>query len=233
MKSMVLAFFVLCSAMVATVHAAEFSANMTLVMSGQQTYGKIYYKNTETNRQEIVGMVYIYKHPASYMLFPDTKRYVVNDIEEQKKNNPMIGVDNYEEWFDKNNMKVTGRENLQNFECVIYEGDIKTSEDRPSVPMKLWYSTKLEYPIKSEKTTTIPIPGKITSVLENIEMDKQPDSLFEIPSGYTQAKNMQEAMGMGGFQVPTGTKPGELPSREDVEEAVKSAKEMMKNAQGQ
>ena len=233
MKRTALAFFVLCFAWIATASAAEFSADMVIAMSGQKSSGKIFYKNTKANRQEIMGMISIYQHPVSYMLFPDTKRYVINDIEEQKKNNPMVDVDDFEQWFKKNDMKRVGEETLQGYMCTVYEGDLKINENEPPMDMKLWYSSKLGYPVKSETTLPAPLSGKMTSTLENIDMSKQPDSLFEIPSGYTQAKSMQEAMGMGGFPMPAGGEAGEMPSPEDMQEMMKSVQEMMKKAQGQ
>ena len=63
--------------------------------------------------------------------------------------------------------------------------------------------------------------------------DKQPNELFEVPSGYSEAKNTQEAMGMGGFSMPTRGQAGEMPSREDMQEMMKSAQEMMKRTQGE
>jgi hypothetical protein len=232
MKRSALSLFVLCFALIATASAAEFSADMAMVISGQKSSGKIFYKNTKTNRQEIMGMISIYKHPVSYMLFAETKRYVINDIEEQKKNNPMVDVDNYEQWFEKNNMKKVGKETIQDYQCIVYEGDLKVSENQPPMAMKFWYSTKLGYPIKIMSTLPAPLSRKMTSTLENIEMGKQPDSLFEIPSGYTEAKSMQEAMGMGGFPMPVGGGTSETPSREDVQKMMKSVQEKMKGAQG-
>lgn len=233
MKRIALVFFVLCFASIAAASAAEFSADVAMVMGGQKSSGKIFYKNTKTTRQEIMGMISIYKHPVSYTLFPDTKRYIVNDLEEMKKNNPMAGVDDFDQWLKGSNMKKVGEETLQGYPCTVYEGNMKISENQPAMAMKLWYSMKLGYPVKSESTLPSPMSGKMTSTLENIKTGKQPDSLFEIPAGYTQAKNAQEAMGMGGFMMPSGIEEGEMPSREEMQEMMKSMQEMMKQTQGQ
>ena len=66
----------------------------------------------------------------------------------------------------------------------------------------------------------------------NVKIGKQPNELFEIPSGYSEAKNTQEAMGMGGLGMPTGGDSGEMPSREDIQKMIKSTQEKMKGAQG-
>ena len=227
MKRVTIALSILCFAMIATASAAEFSADMAIVMSGQKSSGKIYFKDSKTNRQEAMGTITIYKHPASYMLFSDTKRYVVSDLEELKKSSPMAGVDDFEQWFDINKMKKVGQETIQGFKCAVYEGDFRPEETQPAMAMKLWYSTKLAYPIKTEINLPAPLSGKMTSTLENITVGKQPDSLFEIPSGYAQAKSMEDAMGMGGFTMPTGSGTGEMPSREEMEEMMKSMQEMM------
>ena len=61
--------------------------------------------------------------------------------------------------------------------------------------MKIWYSEKLEYALKMNIKLPEPV-GTISSYLENIKVEKQADSLFEIPTGYSKVNSIQEAMGI-------------------------------------
>lgn len=232
MKKVFLVAVILCFAFAAAASADQFSADTKMTMMGQTTIGKIYFKDIKTNRQEMMGMAIIYEHPVSYQLFESTKQYVITDVEELKRQNPMLDVEDYEEFIEKNMEKV-GSETLQGYKCGVYEGDIAVTPDTPSVSMKLWYSEKLEYPIKSEVELGSPM-GKMITILENIKIGKQPGTLFKIPSGYTEAKSVQEAMGMGGFGMPTGGgDSAEMPPQEDMEEMMRQAQEMMKGMQNQ
>ncbi len=78
--------------------------------------------------------------------------------------------------------------------------------------------------------------GKVITHLEKITVGKQPESLFSIPSGYVEAKTMEEAMGMpdmGSFMkgidteknLPAGNK---MPSPEELDKMMKKMQEMMK-----
>ena len=237
MKRKVLVFFVMCFAFIATASAVEFSADMVTEVMGMKTNGKIYFKNNKTQRTDMnmmgMKMTQIIKYPKTYQIFTGAKKYVVSDIEETKKQNPMVGADSFEEFIKINNFRKAGTETVEGYECVIYEGNVTIAKDQPATSMKLWYSSKLDYPVKTEVTMPAPMSGKVTGVTKNIKTGKQPNELFEIPSGYSEAKNTQEAMGMGGFGMPTGADSGETPSLEDIQEMMKSAKEMMKGAQGQ
>jgi hypothetical protein len=93
--------------------------------------------------------------------------------------------------------------------------------------MKLWYSTKLDYPVKTEMQLPAPMSGTSVSILENIKVGKQPASLFEIPAGYTEAASMQEAMGLGGFSMPSGEGAEEMPSQEQMDQMMQMMQEMM------
>ena len=106
-------------------------------------------------------------------------------------------------------------------------------EEQAPMAMKFWYSTKLEYPVKTEMQLPAPMSGTTVSMLENIKTGNQPASLFEIPSGYTEAASMQEAMGLGGFMMPgaggdtEGGGMGEMPSEEDMGQMMQMLQEMV------
>lgn len=238
MKRIIPAVFVFFFALMATASAVEFSADMTTEVAGMKSPGKIYFKDAKTSRTEMTGMmnmVIITKHPMSYQLFPNTKRYVVIDLEKLKAQNPMADVDNFDKWLEKNNFSKTGAETIQGYDCVIYEGSIDTKSDQQGVPktipVKLWYSKKLGYPIKSESDIGAPM-GKVSSYIENIKTGSQPDSLFEVPSGYTRAQTTQEAMGLGSMGLPSGNSPRQAPTQDQMNDVMNRMKDMMKGRQG-
>ena len=197
MKKIVFTVLALYFTLVSAVIAVEFSADEVTVMAGE-IKGKIYYRNTTTHRNETMGMIMILKYPSMYQIFTDTKKYIVLNMEEalNKSKNPMAGL-SFEEIIKKNNMKKIGTETIQDFDCVIYEGEFTFSEKMPPMHMKIWYSENLEYGLKMDMTLPAPM-GTMSSHLENIKIEKQADALFEIPSGYTKVDSIQEAMGMGG-----------------------------------
>ncbi len=204
--------------------SAEFSADMVMEMFAGPSTGKVYFKDQDVSRTEMMGIISIIKRPNMYQVFPDTKKYIVENLDDMKKENPMADVGSFKEWMQNNNLKKTGSETVQGYDCDIYEGDIKMDEEQPPVHMKLWYSKKLDYPVKQEAELSPPA-GKISYRLENIKVASQPGSLFEIPDGYTQTKDYQEAMGMGGMPSFEGGDEGSMPSQEDME---KMMQEMMK-----
>ena len=199
MKKIFFTVLALYFTLVSTAVSAEFSADEISMLAGEMK-GKVYYKNQKIHRNETMGMIMILKYPTMYQMFSDTKKYIVINMEEalNKSKNPMAGI-SFEEIIKKNNMKKIGSETLQNFDCIIYEGDFVFSKEVPSMHMKIWYSEKLEYALKMDMTLPAPM-GTISSHLENIKVEKQSDALFEIPSGYTKANSIQEAMGMPNFK---------------------------------
>jgi outer membrane lipoprotein-sorting protein len=196
--------------------AAEFSADMKTIVMGMTSSSKIYFKAPKKQRLEMMGMIIITGEPLSYELFEDTKRYVVIDEDELKENSPMADVDDFEEYFKANDFRKVGSETVAGYSCDIYEGSIQFTKDQAATEMTLWYSPKLDYPVKTEAQLPSPMSGTSVSTLENIKIGKQPSSLFELPAGYTQAQSTQEAMGMGNSPMPSGEGSGEMPSQEEM-----------------
>jgi outer membrane lipoprotein-sorting protein len=234
MKKLLIAICVVCFTFAAGVSAEEFSGDSVSVMGGMTVSSKLYYKDFKTFRTEAMGMVIITNGDKNYQIFDDTKKYVVMDVEEYKEQNPMADVDDFEEFVEKNDMKKVGTEKVNGYKCDVYEGSVAYIPEQPAMGMKIWYSPKLDYPVKTESQMPAPMSGTAVSTLENIEIGKQPRSLFEIPAGYTQAQSMQDAMGMGGFSMPSGGEgvgAGEMPSQEQMDQMMKMMQEMMGGAQ--
>jgi hypothetical protein len=229
MKRILFSVFIICFVFAAGA-SAEFSADMNARMAGMTTSSKIYYKNFDTSRTEAMGVIEISRDGKSYQLFEQTKKYVLMHEEELEQQNPLAVADSFDEFVDQNEFKKVGSEKLSGYKCDVYEGSIDI-EGQPPVAMKMWYSSKLEYPVKTE--TQLPGGmGMAVSTLENIKVGKQPDDLFEIPAGYTQAASMQEAMGMGGFEMPSGggdvgSGADEMPSEEEMNQMMQMMQQMM------
>ena len=239
MKKSILTLLVLLIVTLGTsVFADEFSADViTQLPTGKMT-GKLYFKDTDISRNEMMGMVTITKRPLVYQVFSNTKKYHVSNIDNLKEKNPIADSGDFKSWIKKNNMKQIGKETIAGYKCKIYEGDIKSEKSEFVPHIKLWHSKKLNYPIKSEITLPAPI-GKMTTYLENIMVGKQKKSLFSIPPGYVEAQSMQEAMGMpdmGAFtqepstdtNFPSGNR---TPSPKEREKMMKKMQEMMKQMQ--
>jgi outer membrane lipoprotein-sorting protein len=210
----------------ARVHAEEFSADIVTEMQTGSVNGKMYFKNTRVNRNEIMGMINIMKYPQVYQLFTGTKKYHVSDVTELETDGPMAGVADFEIWAKENNLQKTGTESIEGFACDIYEGTIEVDEETgETAPMKIWLSRKLQYPLKSETVMPDPV-GRVVSLVKNIKTGKQPDHLFEIPEGYTRAASMEQAMGMPDMSQFSEEK---MPSAEQMDEMMKQVQEMMKN----
>ena len=216
----------------ARVHAEEFSADIVTDMQTGSVNGKMYFKNTRVNRNEIMGMINIMKYPQVYQLFTGTKKYHISDVTELETDGPMAGVADFEIWAKENNLQKTGTESIEGFVCDIYEGTIDVDEETgETAPMKIWLSRKLQYPLKTE--TLMPPPAsRVLSYVKNIKTGKQPDHLFEIPDGYTRAASMEQAMGMpamGQFSDDQGQMPSSEQMGGMMDEMMKQAQDMMKN----
>lgn len=212
------------------VHAQEFSGDTVTDMHTGSVNGKIYFKNTQMNRNDMMGMITIVNYPDVYQLFKGTKKYHVTTVTELETDDPMAGVTDFEAWAKQNDFKKTGTESIEEFACDIYEGTIEIDQDTgEKVPLKIWLSSKLEYPLKTETLMPQPV-GRVLSVVKNIKTGKQPAHLFEIPEGYTQAPTMEQAMGMPDMSQFSE---GQMPTGEQMENMMKQVQEMMKNMQQQ
>jgi hypothetical protein len=224
MKRSVISAILLSLFLATAANSAEFSADMVMESMGGTHSGKIYFKNQDINRTEMMGVISIFKRPLIYQLFPNTHKYVIMNVDEISKNNPAADAANFKQWIKKNNFKKTGAETLEGYPCDIFEGNVKMGDDQPPVPTKFWQTRKLDYPIRQESTLPPPI-GKVSSQLTAISLSSQAASLFEVPPEYSQAKDIQEAMGAGGMPSLGETGEGQAPSPEDMQKMIK---EMMK-----
>ncbi len=220
----------ICCFMYSTALTVEFSADIFTQGFGEDR-GKLYFKDNETHRSEILGIINITKAPSVYQLFTDTKKYTVQSLTDLRKQNPMGDYGSFKEMIKKNNLKKVGKEKLEGYKCNIYEGQVNINADQPPVPIKIWYSKKLKVPVKQEMTLAAPM-GKIVSLMSNIKTGKQDPALFEIPAGYEKVSSTEEAMGIGNFQLPSmGGNSGQTPSEEDMKKMMEQMQKLMKQQQ--
>lgn len=213
-----------------SVWAVAFSADMVTKVIVQQS-SKIYFQNADTYRSEAMGVINIVNGQMAYQLVKETKKYTAQKLEDLHKENPMGFYGDMMAFIKNNKMNKIGKETIQGYKCIIYEGSVQFDKEHPPAPMKIWYAKKLENMIKQEVTLGPPM-GNIVTSLENIKTGKQKASLFELPEGYTQVDSLEQAMGMGAFKMPSmGGKEGEMPSPEDMEKMMKQMQEMMKKQQ--
>jgi len=219
-------------ALAASSFAIEFSADTISQLATGSVKGKVFFKSPDVFRNEMPGMVIIVDRPRAYQLFANTKKYHLSNTDEMKKKNPMAGIGDFKTWVKKNNLKRIGKESIEDYSCEIYEGAIKTDGSQNPIHMKLWYSKKLNYPVKTEIILPPPM-GTMTTSLENITTGDLPKSLFTIPADYAKAGSIQEAMGMpdmGSFLKKGGTE-NHIPSQKEREEMMNKIQEMMKQMQ--
>ncbi|MDT8379325.1 MAG: DUF4412 domain-containing protein [Desulfotignum sp.] len=210
------------------VQAEEFSADMVTDMHTGSVKGKMYFKSPQMNRTEMMGMIHIIKYPNVYQLFTGTKKYHVSDVADRGTEDPLAGVSDFSAWAKENDLKKTGSDSIEGFVCDIYEGTIEMDEATgETAPMKIWFSRKLQAPLKTETLMPPPV-GKVLSLVKNITPGKQPAHLFEIPEGYAEAATMEQAMGMPDMSQFSD---GQIPSAEKMDEMMKQIQEMMKSMQ--
>jgi outer membrane lipoprotein-sorting protein len=211
-----------------TGHAEEFSADIVTDMPTGSVNGKIYFKNNQLNRSDMMGMINIVKYPEVYQIFTGTKKFHVSNVTELEADDPMAGVTDFDAWARENDLKKTGAESIEGFACDIFEGTVDIDEDSgETAPMKIWLSRKLQYPLKTETMMPEPV-GRVVSLVKNIKTGTQPAHLFEIPAGYTRADSMEQAMGMPDMSRFSD---GQMPSAEQMGEMMKQVQDMMKNMQ--
>jgi hypothetical protein len=161
---------------------AEFSADLVRSSGGDEDISKVYIKG-KLRREEIMddgelSAVNISRPDKSvtWNLMPEDEMYM--EIPLDAKTADAMGE--MESLKSRAKVKVLGKETVSGYECEkrSYEGS-----DKRQGSVIVWYSSKLDYPVKIHTT---PFRGEEGMTLEykNIKPGKIPDSKFEIPSGY-------------------------------------------------
>lgn len=174
-----------------TVFALEFSADsITTQKGGFQIKGKLFYKpdkfRMETQAHSNMNMIVITRvdKKLAWNLMPDTKTYM--EIPFDMQNKPKVN-EKYEGEIDR---KQVGSETIDGHPTKKYLITYKTGNETNQVYQ--WLATDINMAIK-----TSAIDGSWSYELRNIKMGNQPDTLFEIPTGY-QKIQMPHFPGMHG-----------------------------------
>jgi hypothetical protein len=122
---------------------------------------------------------------TGYTLYPNTQKYIVHTETEAQDEKPKV---------DK--VKV-GSETIDGHPCDKYKVTITYKSEKPQEGF-IWNARDLGgMTIKSEVENK---DFKMTTELKNIVLKSSPASVFEIPAGYTQAKDFMELMMSSGQQ---------------------------------
>jgi hypothetical protein len=173
----------------------EFSAEQVLLdPSGNiQQAGKLYVSTdkirVEQPQAESGGsMVIIFRKDLQVVriLMPEAKMYIENPLNEGDLQKAMQQIPENVKEVD------LGAETVNGFECrkKQIEGTVETfGGQKQTFRSIVWVSERMGLPIRTQGED-----GHITE-LRNIKTGHQPGDLFELPSGYTKAANILDAMG--------------------------------------
>ncbi len=170
-----------------TSSAAQFMADMTETIDQEIRVYKIYVKNDlywmelDEGDGEIIVLV-DQAAGTTRVLMPAEMMYVemASDDMQSLMNDPFQAA----KYTEKMGEKVkAGSERIAGYDCDVYV--IRSGDDEL---MKMWFSTKLVFPLK------IAIPGENARSMElsDIERRDLDDRLFAMPAGYTKMSSPME-----------------------------------------
>lgn len=155
--------------------ALEFSADTITTYEGVKTTGKIYYKADKFRMdvkmpEEMITITRIDKK-VLWNIMPKEKMYM--EMPFTLENKPMV-----EEKIDGEiERKHVGDEKMNGHPTKKYLITYKSGNIKEQ--MYQWWATDINFPVK-----TSALDGSWAQEYRNIKIGPQPDSLFEIPSGY-------------------------------------------------
>jgi hypothetical protein len=158
-----------------TALAFEFSADTIMTQGGYKTSGKIYFKADKfrmdmTSPEDISAITRLDKKVV-WNVMHDQKMYMEMPL--NLKNKPMV-----EEKFEGEiERKHIANETIDGHPTKKYLITYKSGNNKEQVYQ--WLATDINFPVK-----TASVDGSWVQEFKNINMGSQPDSLFEVPSGY-------------------------------------------------
>ena len=168
----------------------EFSADIVMEMNGDEILGKLYLKDADTFRMEIMDQVFVTNEGQVRKLLVDEEQYITVNPADVERYNPLVGLSNFAKWVRMHDAKKVGREKLQGFDCDIYQANYPGEDESPSMTTKVWYCRQIKFPLKSENRTEGSDPklnGSVSVALSHIKTEASlPNKLFEIPERYTE-----------------------------------------------
>lgn len=169
----------------------EFAADFVNKAGGQTQSGKIYVKGNKMRQEITMGTQ---KHVSiirgdkkvTWLLFPEQKAYMEVEYKEPE---PVTASAIEEISKDRANRRLVGKETVNGYLCDKYE---LIYQDKSIGTQTVWISKKLGVMVKMEQTAS---GFPMSMEFKNIVVKDVPDSVFEIPAGYSK-------MSMPG--MPTG-----------------------------
>jgi len=153
----------------------EFSATMASTSAGQTITSKIYMKPGKFRADsEMAGSSTIVRQDLNkaWTIMTSQKTYMemegVSDIQHQTISETVKG---------EVSRKELGRETVAGHSAIKYE--LTTKADGKVVILHQWWATDINFPVK-----TAADDGSWVMEYRDINIGSQPDSLFDIPSGY-------------------------------------------------
>jgi len=168
--------------------AFEFSADtITTMNGGQKMAGKMYFKpdkfrmDMKTNED----MIMITRIDKKVMWNIMIKQKMYMEMPFDLKNKPKVE----EKYPGEIERKEVGRETIDGHPTTKYLITYKIDDKKNQVYQ--WLARDIKFPIK-----TAGVDGSWTQEFRNVKMVAQPDSLFEVPPGYTKMQMPQMPGGM-------------------------------------
>lgn len=173
-----------------TAQALEFSADTIMSSSGRSVKGKMFMKDKKL-RMESEGMpgysIMRTDKNVIWMVMPSSQSYM------EMKSDPANRPKTEEKVQGEITRKKIGEEKINGHPTEKFEVSYKHNGKTGKIYQ--WMATDIKFPVKTAATD-----GSFSQEYKNIKMGGQPDSLFEVPSGYR--KMTMPAMPMP--QAPTG-----------------------------
>ena len=156
------------------VYALEFSADQITKHNGKGITSKICMKDKKfrTELKEQPGYTIIREDKnVVWIVMPKEKSYMEMSLNPTQK--PMVDG----KFTGEISRNLIGSENVNGHTSDKYEVTYKEGNKVQKVYQ--WIAKDIDFPIK-----TAAVDGSWSSEFKNIKLDKQPDNLFEVPSGY-------------------------------------------------
>ena len=155
--------------------AIEFSADVVSTHGGRTMTSKMFIKDKKVRMEGQGQQGYTIMRgdkEVVWMVKPAQNSYMEMKANPARK--PMVD----EKVQGEVNRKLIGSETIDNHPTQKYEVTYTTRGK--SEKMYQWMATDIKFPIK-----TAAVDGSWTTEYKNIKIGGQPDSLFEVPGGYT------------------------------------------------
>lgn len=164
----------------------EFSADIVMRVNDSEMTGKLFLKNANTFRMEIMDQTFISNDGQVRKMLTEEEKYININPADVERYNPLVGLSNFGKWVHLNNAKKVGHEKLQGYACDIYEATVAATDASPSMSTRVWYCRQIKFPLKSENTAP-ELNGSVSVTLNNIQTEEAlPEKLFTLPDTYAE-----------------------------------------------